>query len=141
MQENDFNVEITAETWREIWQNAIRICLSSSTQRNSALNVSQLKNMKKTSSLCPQWKMTEDTYNHSVRPGRKIVHCWSNIVQELQSIFGVGCDVNPLISGFLMGRFMMKTTPGCCLCQICEPRLHKTSELHTEAFFKLSFIS
>lgn len=45
MQGNDFSVQITAETWREIWQNALRICSSSSTEENSALttNVSQLK--------------------------------------------------------------------------------------------------
>lgn len=42
---NDFSVQITAETWREIWQNALRMCSSSSTEENSALttNVSQLK--------------------------------------------------------------------------------------------------
>lgn len=58
MQENDFSVESTAETWRQIWQKAIRICLISSSDEEC------LPAEEKNIPSCPQCKMREDTYNH-----------------------------------------------------------------------------
>lgn len=41
MQGNDSGVGITAETWREIWQSALRICLSSSARLQESLSAAR----------------------------------------------------------------------------------------------------
>lgn len=103
MWENDLGVEITAETWREIWQNAKRICLSSSTEKNSAttarLPVEDVK-IYAVSIHSVRWQKTPTTA--ACGCDHKVVHWWSNIAQELESIFVVGCDVNPSFSVFLV---------------------------------------
>lgn len=134
MQGNDFSVQIAAETWREIWQNALRICSSSSTEENSALTTNWRH--EKISRLGPQWKMTEDTYNRSMWPGHNVACCRSNIVQELESIFGAGCDVNPLLSGFLVGKVLRENFTRL-LSQ--QSRTSKVSKLKHICVFETSF--
>jgi len=115
MQHNDLSVEITAEARHEIWQKAKRICLRE-------LHMSPSRGHEKISRLCPQCKMTEDTYDRCMWSGHKIAHCWANIVQEPGSIFGAGCDVNRPFLVLLVGRFRMQAEQGCCLHGRWEPR-------------------
>lgn len=85
MQENDLGVEITAETWHEIWQNAKRICLSSSTEKYFRTDYTQLKTWKCISlCLCLQCKMTAGTYVHCMWSSHRNAHCCSNIVQDME---------------------------------------------------------
>ena len=84
MQGNDSGVGITAETWREIWQSALRICLSSSARLQESLSAAWDDRRH----LQPQ-REAPDTERHAAAPIRR----WSGS--------GVGCDVEPPLSGFL----------------------------------------
>lgn len=97
MQENDFSVEITAETCREIWQTAIRICLSRSTLKTTKTwkNIQSLPTMKDDRRhLQPQHVAWPQNSTLPVK--------YSAVAGEY---FWCRCDANRLFSGFFMGRF------------------------------------